>query len=92
MDSIIPISDLQTKAKRYVEQVKDTSEPVIITQRGRAAAVLISYAEFEGLKATQDEMSFADWQERLARAEAESAAGKGIELSAYIKSRKRNAP
>jgi PHD/YefM family antitoxin component YafN of YafNO toxin-antitoxin module len=38
MDKIIPISDLQTKAKKYVDQVKETEEPVVITQRGRAAA------------------------------------------------------
>jgi len=39
MEKIIPISDLQTKAKKYVDQVKKTEEPIIITQRGRAAAV-----------------------------------------------------
>ncbi len=87
MDTIIPISDLQTKAKKYVDQVKQTLEPVVITQRGRAAAVLMSYHEFEGLKATQDEMSFSDWKERLTRAERDLADGNGIPLETYIKSR-----
>src|SRR5262249_44743265 len=53
MDKIIPISDLQTKAKQYVEQVKETDQPVVITQRGRAAAVLVSYESYEGLLATR---------------------------------------
>ncbi|MDE2510806.1 MAG: type II toxin-antitoxin system Phd/YefM family antitoxin, partial [Elusimicrobia bacterium] len=38
MNKIIPISDLQTSAKKYVEQVRETDEPVIVTagksQRG----------------------------------------------------------
>ena len=85
MDSIIPISDLQTKAKKYVDQVKATSKPIVITQRGRAAAVLVGYEEFEGLKATQDEMSYSDWNERLERAERDFANGKGIPLEVYLK-------
>ena len=68
MDKIIPISDLQTKAKKYVDQVRETETPVIVTQRGRPSAVLVSYESYEGLLATQDEMSFPDWRKRLARA------------------------
>jgi prevent-host-death family protein len=89
MDKIIPISDLQTKAKKYVEQVRETEEPVIVTQRGRASAVLMNYAAYEGMLATIDEMSFPDWRERLERARKESAAGKGISLEAYMARRKR---
>ncbi len=87
MDKIIPISDLQTQAKKYVEQVRDTDQPVVITQRGRAAAVLVSYEAYEGFLATRDEMSFPDWERRLARATKESAAGKGMGLDAYVKRR-----
>jgi prevent-host-death family protein len=89
MDKIIPISDLQTKAKRYVEQVKETEQPVVITQRGRAAAVLVSYEAYEGFLATRDEMSFPDWERRLRKAQRESRQGKGITLDAYLKRRAR---
>ncbi len=89
MDKIIPISDLQTKAKKYVEQVRDTDQPVVITQRGRAAAVLVSFESYEGFLATRDEMSFPDWARRLARASKESAAGKAVSLDAYVKRRAR---
>lgn len=89
MERIIPISDLQSKAKKYVEQVKKTEEPVIVTQRGRATAVLVSFDSFEGLLATQDEMSFKDWRRRLARAEKESREGKGISLESYLQKRTR---
>lgn len=89
MDKIIPISDLQTKAKQYVEQVKETDQPVVITQRGRAAAVLVSYEAYEGLLATRDEMSYPDWNRRLKRAQRESKEGKGMALDEYLKRRAR---
>jgi prevent-host-death family protein len=89
MDKIIPISDLQTHAKKYVDQVKDTEDPVVITQRGRAAAVLVSYEAYEGFLATRDEMSYPDWERRLRVAHRESKQGKGITLDAYLKRRAR---
>jgi prevent-host-death family protein len=89
MDKIIPISDLQTKAKQYVDQVKETDQAVVITQRGRAAAVLVSYDSYEGFLATRDEMSYADWELRLRRARRESNQGKGVSVDTYLKRRAR---
>lgn len=45
MDKIVPISDLQTQAKKIIEGVKKTRDPVIITQRGRPAALLVNYED-----------------------------------------------
>lgn len=87
MDRIIPISELQTSAKRFVDQVKNTDEAVIVTQRGRASAVLVSYETYQGLAATQDELSFPDWRRRLKRAQRES--GRGILLETYLRKRAR---
>lgn len=89
MDKVIPISDLQSQTKKYVDQVKDTDQPVVITQRGRAAAVLVSYDTFEGFLATRDEMSYADWKRRLPSARRESHEGKRVTLDAYVKRRAR---
>ena len=80
MEKIVPISDLQTRAKKIIESVKHTRDPVIITQRGRPAALLVNYEDYEGMVATLEEMSQPDWRERLAEAERDSKAGKGIEL------------
>lgn len=88
---MIPISDLQTKAKKYVDQVRETAQPIIVTQRGRASAVLVSYESFEGLLATQDEVGFPDWKRRLARAERESHEGRGVPLESYLRKRSRRA-
>jgi prevent-host-death family protein len=88
MNEIIPISELQVRAKKWVDQVKETDRPLIITQRGKPAAVLVSCEDFEGLCATRDEMAHSDWKARLARAEKEQVAGKVTALEAYVRGRR----
>ena len=83
METIIPISELQNQTKQIVERVKNTRDTVIITQRGRPAALLVNYEDYEGMVATLEEMSQPDWRERLAEAERDSRAGKGIELEEF---------
>jgi len=87
MEKIIPISDLQSKAKKYVDQVRLTDEPVIITQRGRAAAILMNVAQYEGWQATVEVMSDPSWSQWLARAKRESAGKKWVTLSQLEKRR-----
>lgn len=90
MRNIVPITDLQQKTKKYVDRVRSTGVPIVITQRGRAAAVLASAEDFEGLLITLDEMSYPDWRKKLERALSESEAGKGIELEEFIRKEKRS--
>jgi len=75
-DAIVPISELQTRSRELVEQVKRTGSPIVVTQRGRPAAMLVNYDLYEGHLATLDEMSFPDWEQRLAGARKEIEAGK----------------
>ena len=91
MEKIIPISELQSQAKRIIEGVKQTRDPVIITQRGRPAALLVNYEDYEGMVATLEEMSQPDWRERLVEAERDSRAGKGMELEEFKAKRARRA-
>ena len=83
METIVPISDLQSQAKKIVERVKNTRDPVVITQRGRPAALLVNYEDYAGMVATLEEMSQPDWRERLAEAERDSQAGKSIDLAEF---------
>ena len=49
MKNIVPITDLQRQAAQILNELND-DEPIIITQRGRASAVLLSarhYAQIE---------------------------------------------
>ena len=76
---IIPISDLRKNASNVVKSVSSSREPVFITQRGRAAAVLVS---MEVYKNAQHEM---DILHLLAGGEKEIAAGMGHELDDVLK-------
>jgi len=51
MKNIVPISDLQRQAKQIIGSLADSDEPVIVTQRGRAAAVIISADQYEEIEA-----------------------------------------
>ncbi|HEX7547204.1 MAG TPA: type II toxin-antitoxin system Phd/YefM family antitoxin [Gemmatimonadaceae bacterium] len=43
------LSEFRAHAAAFVEQVQSTSEPMVITQRGRSAIVLLAIAAYEGL-------------------------------------------
>jgi prevent-host-death family protein len=76
---IIPISDLRQNASDVVKSLTSSKEPVFITQRGRAAAVMVSMEAFEQ---SQHEM---DILQLLARGEKEIEAGVGYELGDVLK-------
>ena len=76
---IIPISDLRQNASDVVRGVSSSREPVFITQRGRAAAVMVSMEVYE---ASQHEL---DILRLLARGEKEIEAGAGYELAEVLK-------
>ena len=64
---------------------------MIITKRGRPAALLVNYEDYEGMVATLEEMSQPDWRERLVEAERDSRAGKGMELEEFKAKRAKRA-
>jgi prevent-host-death family protein len=75
MPTIIPISELRQDAAGIIKRAAATDEPVFITQRGRAAAVVVSARRYER---TQHEF---DVLRALARGEAEIEAGTGYDLA-----------
>lgn len=83
MDKIVPISDFQSNTKDLVESVGKTHDPIIITQRGRPAALLVNYEDYEALLHTFDEMSYPDWQEKLTQAENDIRNKKGKSLKTF---------
>jgi prevent-host-death family protein len=76
---IIPISDLRQNASHIVKDVSSSGEPVFITQRGRAAAVMLS------MKAYEHSHHELDILRLLARGEKEIEAGIGYELDDVLK-------
>lgn len=41
MPEVHPVSDLARKARELIERARERQEPIVITQRGRHAAVLV---------------------------------------------------
>jgi prevent-host-death family protein len=76
--SIIPVSDLRQDAARVLKKTRTSDEPVFITQRGRATAVLMSIDAFER-SASERELLL-----RLARGEKEIASGIGHDLDSVL--------
>jgi len=73
--NIIPITDLRQAASSVLKRVKSSRQPVVITQRGRAAAVVVSMEAYEK---SQKEMEIL---RLLARGETEIETGKAYDLS-----------
>ena len=83
MEKIVPISELQSQARRIIGGVKNAGDAVVITQRGRPAALLVNYEDYEGMVATLEEMSEPDWRERLTEAERDAKARRGLEIREF---------
>ena len=50
MKNIVPITDLQRQAGQIIGTLSESDEPVIITQRGRPAAVIVSAERYEQIE------------------------------------------
>ena len=71
---IIPISDLRQNASGIIKGVAASHEPLFITQRGRATAVMVSMKDYEH---TQHELEIL---RLLAHGEKEIEAGISFDL------------
>jgi len=48
-EDIVPVSDFKAQAADWLRRVAETGQPIVITQNGKAAGVLVSPAEFDRL-------------------------------------------
>lgn len=72
--NIVPVSDFRQDAAGILNRLLRDKEPVVITRRGRAAAILMSIDEHERSEHERQLLYI------LARGEAEIRAGKGHDL------------
>jgi prevent-host-death family protein len=75
---IIPISDFRQDASGILKRMTASHEPLFITQRGRATAVMVSMQKYEH---TQHELEIL---RLLARGEKEIEAGTGFDLKTVL--------
>lgn len=71
---IIPVTDFRQDAAAALKRVKESPQPVVITQRGRPAAVMLSVEAYERSEQERHILRV------LARGEREIAEGKGYDL------------
>ena len=75
---IVPVSDLRQDAASLLRRARETRQPIVITQRGRAAAVMVSVDEFDRAENERQILLL------LAKGEREISAGRGIDLDAVL--------
>ena len=75
---VIPVTDLRQDAAAILRRVRGRKQPLIITQRGRAAAVMLSLDAYERGEHERQLLLL------LARGEREIGAGKGHDLDSVL--------
>jgi prevent-host-death family protein len=76
---IIPVSDLRQDAAGVLKELQASGLPLVITQRGRAAAILLSIDAYERSERQRELLRL------LAAGEKDIAAGKGYSLDSVLK-------
>lgn len=74
----IAVTDLRQDAPAALRRMRDSGKPLLITQRGRTAAVLVSIEAYE---ASEHERRLL---RLLAKGDREIAAGKGYDLDSVM--------
>jgi len=78
LSNIIPVSDLRRDAAKLLKQLKNSKEPLIITQRGRATAVMIGVDAYEKFEHEKELLHL------LAKGDREIETGEGYDLETVL--------
>jgi len=81
MPRTLPISEVKTHLPALLTGVEEREEVIVVTRKGRPAAVLVNFAEYERLKATVDVLSDPSLMRQIRRGQRYFASGgKGLSL------------
>ena len=78
LSNIIPVSDLRQDAAKILKQLNKNNEPLIITQRGRAVAVMIGVEAYEKSEHEKELLRL------LAKGDKEIELGEGYDLNTVL--------
>ena len=78
LSNIIPVGDLRQDTARQLKQLKNSKEPLVITQRGRATAVMFGVDAYEKFEHEKGLLHL------LARGDREIEIGKGYDLKKTV--------
>lgn len=76
---MVPISDLRQDAAGVLKELQGSEQPLVVTQRGRAAAILLSIDAYERSERERELLRL------LAIGEKEISYGKGHTLDSVLK-------
>jgi len=76
--NFFPVSDLRQDAAKILKRLREKKEPIVITQRGRAAAVIIGVEAYE--KSEHDK----ELLRLLAKGEMKIEKGEGFDLDTVL--------
>ena len=76
--NILPVSDLRQDAAKILKILRENKEPIVITQRGRAAAVMIGIDAYEKSEHDKEILRL------LAKGEMEIENGEGYDLDTVL--------
>jgi PHD/YefM family antitoxin component YafN of YafNO toxin-antitoxin module len=79
LPGVIPVTDLPQDAAAALRKVRSSTQPLVITQRGRATAGMRSIEAFTHAEHERQLLHL------LARGEREIAAGRGYDLEAVLR-------
>ena len=77
-ENIRPVADLKNKSSQLLRQVQATGRPILLTQKGKPAAVLVDVKEFA------DKLASRRLARLLKQAEKEIAEGKGRDIDEFF--------
>ena len=79
MARVLPISEVKARLPELVTDVEHREEEIVVTRKGKPAAVLVNHSEYERLRETVDVLSDPDLmrQIRLSR-RFYGAGGRGL--------------
>ena len=75
MGRTLPISEVKTHLPELLTGVEEREEEIVVTRKGKPAAVLVNFAEYERLKATLDVLSDPALMRQIRRSRRYFAAG-----------------
>lgn len=76
--NILPVSDLRQDTAKVLKKLRDNQEPIIITQRGRAAAIIIGVEAYEKSEHDKEILRL------LAKGDKEIEIGEGYDLDSVL--------
>jgi prevent-host-death family protein len=81
MARTLPISEVKARLPELVTGVEEREEEIVVTRKGKPAAVLVNYGEYERMKDTLEVLGDADLMGQVRRSRRfYTAGGKGLSI------------